>query len=258
VPIYVLYSGRAIDAAAFTAAFDTLADDFHVSTAGGHPVWRWLNGDLVIADWYRSRGQQLAWDTLIVAQWDMLVLAPVDRLFASLKRDEILLSGTRSIAEVEQWWSWVKPSETAHRRRYELFLQHIRSRFGLTDPPLCCVFVVVCLPRKFLVEFAQHATDDGFVEYRVPIYAQAFRTRFADASRFPVWIQEDPNARWYQQRARALNGFGREISLATMIVNLAECGGARIFHPVRRPLSAIAAAGPFTVALMAASATRGR
>lgn len=255
VPLYVLYSGRAIDSQLFATAMEGLADDFYSCSLRAHSAWRWLNGDLIVADWHRMRGRSLNWDTVVLVQWDMLVLGHVADVFRHLKRDEILLSGTRPIAEVEDWWGWTKRDDAAHRTRYEQFLAEMKSRFAFSHEPLCCVFVVACLPRAFLDPYESEASDSGFLEYRVPIYAQALGIPFADASKFSVWIQEDPGARWYHLRARALNGFGREISNITMLFNLAWPWGTRLFHPVRRSVPDVR--GPALASVVAMSIGRG-
>lgn len=233
-PIYVLFSGRSLDEQDFARAMASLIDDFYAYKVPTHPAWRWLNGDLVIAEWFRARGRLLSWDTIAVVQWDMLVLGSVDRVFEGLKADQILLSGTRPIREVEGWWSWVNRDHVAHRARFEQFVTHLGTTFGSLREPFCCVFVVACLPRTFLTLYERYASDAGFLEYRVPMYAQALGIPFADSVRFPVWIREDPRARWYNVRARALNGFGREIAWSIIALQMSLPNGSRLFHPVRR------------------------
>jgi hypothetical protein len=64
-----------------------------VAAEGAYPGdrdrrWKWRNGDVLITDWFAGRGESLSWDTLVVAQWDMLVFAAVDQLFSHVAKEK--------------------------------------------------------------------------------------------------------------------------------------------------------------------------
>jgi len=196
----------------------------------------------MIARWYRERGRQLPWDTVVVVQWDMLLMGALEELFAALKKDELLLSGLRPVREVEDWWFWPdhgSPRDGSTKAKYRLFLEHVRDRYGYDAEPLCCLFIVACLPRSFLDRYSDiEKPEIGFLEYKLPIYGQIFGTRFCEGHPYrPCW--PDPGSRPPSDRDQILNAKGRGTSLALVARELLDRGGARIFHPFygRYPLS---------------------
>jgi len=243
-PIYVLYGGEPEDAPRFRELFGGEVDDFYVFDeahpegaedsntvfrAGKH--WKYLFGDLLIAAWYRDRGRELEWDTVVVVQWDMLVYGRLRDVFACLGEGEALFSGLRPIAEVEDHWTWVAPSNPRERKKYEAFLAHVRERYGFEGEPEGYVAVVTCLPRVFLEQFARIERPElGFLEYRLPIYARAFGVAICRDHPFrPWWGAVEPYSARHTLRARP-----DEISALTILRNLRRSDGARVFHPYWR------------------------
>ena len=243
-PIYVLFGGEPDQAGGFRVALEGLHDDFYVFTGAppegseellasfrGGAYWKYFYGDLLIASWYRERGHELAWDTVVVVQWDMLVFGSLDEVFRGLKPGEILLSGLRPIREVEEDWGWVSPHNPPARSMYEDFLQHVRERYGFQGDPRGCLAIVLALPRAFLEPFSRIEEPQlGFIEYRLPIYAQAFGIPFCTDHDFhPWWGAVDPLQRNSTLRARPA-----EIEVPTILKNLRREDGARVFHPYWR------------------------
>lgn len=229
--IYGLYGGPVERSGEFAESLGRWLDDFYCFDARPEPEWKWRNGDLVIAEWFRRRGRALAWDSVVVVQWDMLVLAPVDRLFAGLPKDAVLLSGAASIESEGQKWAWVTAPEA--RPRYGRFLAHLRERYGYRDEPMFCIFIVVVLSRAFLEKYS--SIDDpelGFIEYRVPMYAQAFGIPVVSDPRFTPSVEDVPTLRESDRSEVALT-VERAISLRTVWKHMARPRGARVFHPFR-------------------------
>jgi hypothetical protein len=161
----------------------------------------------------------------------MLIFAAVDQLFSHVVKDQILLSGLRPISEVEEWWYWVRGAEQDEYRR---FVAHVRERYNFAAPPLCFLFVVACLPRIFLKQYtAIDRRDLGFLEYRMPIYAQIFRTTFCAAGSFRPWWAADPATSNIPQRERVLNPGMELVETKTILSELRRPDGARLFHPFR-------------------------
>lgn len=145
------------------------------------------SGDLLLTHWYRERGKDLDWDTVLIVQWDMLMFGAVEQLFSMLQKNQILLSGLRPIAEVEHEWSWVSPKVPDRRQQYLEFLEHIRQTYHYNQDPLGCLFIVVCLPRIFLDRYSSiEQPEREFLEYRIPMYAQVFGIPFAKLTRFTL------------------------------------------------------------------------
>jgi len=232
-PIYGLYGGDPKEADGYRLILGKYLDDFYVFNQKRDTNWKWLHGDLLITDWYCERGIGLPWDTIVIVQWDMLVLGPVGNLFSMLKKDQILLSGLRPIREVEQKWEWVSPDNPDSRERYLRFLEYVKKDFSFDQEPLCCLFIVVCLSRSFLEKYSRVEQPElGFLEYRVPIYAQIFKTSFCIEHLFePWWDDIDP----FRQDL-ALNAVSRNVSRLTILRHLMNPKGARIFHPYSRIL----------------------
>ena len=84
--LYVLYGGDLAEADRFREALDEYSDDFYAFSADWSAERKWLHGDQMIATWHRDRGANLPWDTIFIAQWDILMLEPLDRLCAGLRR----------------------------------------------------------------------------------------------------------------------------------------------------------------------------
>ncbi len=244
VAIYVLYGGDPTEAGVFRDALDPYADDFYafedapppgaeeldvLFRGGAH--WKYYYGDLLIAAWFRDRGSALEWDSITVVQWDMLVFGRIAEVFRCLRPDEALFSGLRPISEVEDAWAWTSPAQPRERAQYTGFLDHVREWYDYADEPLGYVAVVTCLPRSFLVRFCEIERPElGFLEYRLPIYAQIFGTRLCTEHPFrPWWGAVEPYDPDHTLRARPV-----EISALTIWRELQDPDGARVFHPYWR------------------------
>jgi hypothetical protein len=244
-PIYGLYGGDIEAASRFQYLLAPYLNDFYVFTANQDSYWKWIQGDLMITQWYRDRGKGLAWDTIVVIQWDMLVFGSIDQIFSMLKPDQLLLSGLRPIREVEADWGWVTPKIPDRRQRYLEFLEHVRKTYNYQSDPLGCLFIVVCFPRVFLDQYSNVEQPElGFIEYRIPIYAQIFGTSFCENHPFQAWwVDVDPifwaknpikqamNSLSLRFNPIPLNPAKREISLIPIYRHLNTQTGARIFHP---------------------------
>jgi hypothetical protein len=235
-PIYGLYGGDPSEADRYRQTLGEYLDDFYVFDQERDKKWKWLHGDLMIADWYSKRGIELSWDTVVVVQWDMLVFGPIHRIFSMLRTDQILLSGLRPVKEVAQKWDWVSPDYPDRQEKYFSFLGYVKENFSFDQEPMCCLFIVVCLPRSFLEKYSQVDQPElGFLEYRVPMYAQIFQIPFCvDHSFDPWWDDIDP----FRQDL-ALRPVPRGISRRTMLRHLLNPKGSRVFHPYfkRAPIS---------------------
>ena len=240
-PIYCLFGGEAEDIEEYRTRLGPLVDDFYAFQGGPPPGseellagfrggvwWKYIYGDLLLGAWYRERGHELEWDTVVVIQWDMLLYGPVDDAFACLERGQILLSGLRPIAEVREGWGWLDAGGPAGRPMYDEFLEHIQERYGYDAEPHCCVAVVLALPREFLRRFSEIERPElGFMEYRLPMYAQAFGIPFCTEHPFRPWWGAVEKYSWnHTLRARP-----REIWALTIHHNVFHKEGARVFHP---------------------------
>lgn len=243
--IYGLYGGELDTIDDFKFLLGEYLDDFYAFTVNKDPTWKWLQGDLMLSHWYQERGQNLSWDSLVIIQWDMLIFGSVKNLFSMLQKDHILLSGLRPIQEVENDWMWVTPKNPQLRSCYLEFLDYIKVTYDYVQDPLGCIFIVVCLPRIFLDLYVKINNPElGFIEYRIPIYAQIFKIPFCKTHSFNAWwVDGDQkyNSKKSAQRLinlwhlrfnpNPLNPTRNDISLLTIYRHLINKTGARIFHP---------------------------
>jgi hypothetical protein len=228
VPIFGLYGGDLDDAPQYEDALRPFLDDFWAFDRPESSKWKWLNGDLMIAAWYETRGRDLDWDHVFVAQWDLLVLQSLEELLPPLEPDQVLLSSVLPVAAVEPAWVW---SRGGHEPEYRRFLDGITAQFGPVEP-LSCVFVIACLPRRLLEAYASlEPRDTGFVEYRLPTLAASIGLRFVDDDRFTAWRPADPLQRTAPRRQRFLNGSRHAVRLPAVLTELRRSDGARLFHP---------------------------
>ncbi len=246
--IYGLYGGNPDAASHYQSLLAPYLNDFYAFTEDRDSLWKWLQGDLLLTHWYRERGKDLDWDTVVIVQWDMLVFGAVEDLFSMLKKDQILLSGLRPIAEVEQDWTWVAPKVPERRHQYLEFLTHVRETYHYHHEPLGCLFIVVGLPRIFLDKYSSVEQPElGFIEYRIPMYAQIFGIPFCENHPFQAWwVDVDPsfqaknplkravNALHLKLNPNPLNPARRDISLIPIYRHLCSQTGARIFHPYQQ------------------------
>jgi len=235
IAIYGLYGGAVDEYLEYQSLLSDYLDDFYVFDQPKSSSWKWHLGDLLITDWYTQRGKNLDWDTIIIVQWDMLIFGSIDELFAGLAKDEILLSGLRPVQEVEDAWGWTSATiNPNNREQYLNFLNYVRNKYNYSQEPLCCLFIVVCLPKSFLDKYAVSVIEEaelGFLEYRVPIYAQIFGTPFFTNHNFNPYWEVLPTS---TNNMKTLNAKRIDVGILTIINNLLKSDGVKVFHPYRK------------------------
>lgn len=224
--IYGLYGGPQKKALFFRRVLGNYLDDFYVSSFHS-PDWKWMNGDLVILDWYAKRGRRLSWDSIAVVQWDMLVFGPLRKIFKGIKKNEIFLSGFRTItSKIERRWDWTKP-RGAERANYLRFLEYVRKNYGYRAKARICLFILQVFPRAFFERYLRVKNRNvGMLEYKIPTYAKIFD--------IPVF-RKNLGVQWDGgKKNRPLNAIPREIGAAYIKRQLRKRGGWRVFHPYYR------------------------
>lgn len=230
LPVYGLYGGPLADAPFFAAQLGPLLDDFWSYPDAAERDWKWRHGDLVLARWHADRGEALEWDTVFVAQWDMVVTAPLADVLPPLARGQMILSGLRPVREVESWWQWTRWENTG--AEYRAFLASVEARHGPVPDPQCCQFIGLVLPRQFLAPYAGIDQPElGFLEYKVPIYAQAFGIPLLPDTCFHPYWPEDPAMAGAPRSAMLLHAWRNPVRLPVMAAEAHRPGGRRVFHP---------------------------
>ena len=229
VPCYGLFGGPRDQVAAFRTALGPLLDDFWAYPGDEEPTWKYRNGDIVLQSWFDDRGTTLLWDTVFVAQWDMVLLTSIEDLLPPMGRDDMLLSGLRPMQEVEAWWHWTRGH---HGGEYREFMEKIQAQFGAVPEPQCCQFIGVVAPRRFFERYAEVAHDElGFLEYKIPVYAQVFGIRLVADTCFRPWWAEDPAMAGAGRTDRLVHAWPTSVKLPVMLYEAARPGGRRVFHP---------------------------
>jgi hypothetical protein len=223
VPVYGLFGGRRLPAAVLRQLVGV--DGVYVSR--GSERWNWQHGDLALAAWYRAEGMNLDFDVLHVVEWDLLLVAPLDVLYASVPADTVGLTALTPVTELEGEWTWLRKAEP--RREWEALLAIARERWGYDGKPYGCLAAGPSFPRAFLEAYA--AADPpalGNDELRVPLFAQILGFELADTRLRGPWRGEREHELFHLR--------AHEIELTTIRAELAKHDGARAFHPVRRRL----------------------
>jgi hypothetical protein len=225
-PVYGLYGGPEEEAASFERALGPRLDDFYVATRQPDPYLKWLQGDLEIVEWFEARGRALAWSSLAVVQWDLLVKAPLDRLLPGLGPAHLYFTGLRALdPALESRWYWTRQGN--HQRSYHRFRAQIARSFGFHGTPLCCLFIFAVLTRAFLEVYARDAPRlSGFLEYKLPTLARLHGFSCLVGDLGVLW---DPVE---QPAPRPLRALPEAVPRSYIEAELARPDGFRLFHPV--------------------------
>jgi hypothetical protein len=223
VPVFGLFGGRRLPAALLRQLVGI--DEVYVSR--GSERWNWQHGDLALAAWYRAEGSKLDFDILHVVEWDLLLVAPLEALYASVPAGTVGLTALTPVAELQGEWTWLRKAEP--REEWEALLATAREKWGYDGEPHGCLAAGPSFPRAFLEAYA--AIDPPTLcndELRVPLFAQILGFELADTRLRGAWRGEREHDLFH------LRDF--EIELTTVRAELAKADGARAFHPVRRKL----------------------
>lgn len=229
IPIYGLYGGPLSQRSRFATALGPLLDDFWVFPDELDEQWKWRHGDIMLSRWFSQRGEGLQWDSVFLAQWDLVVVSPLARLLPPLRPGDMLISGLRPIHEVEAWWQWMRGEA---RVEYDAFLAQIASRYGPVEDPLCCQFIGLVAPRTFMARYA--AIDEpelGFLEYKIPIYAQVFGIALVPDTCFRPWWPEEPATSGASRADTLVHAWRTPVRLPVMMAESLRPHGRRLFHP---------------------------
>ncbi len=221
--IFGLYGGEISKVEEYESKLGKYLDDFYIFSGKTDNDWKWINGDLMILDWYDKRGRDLDWDSIVVVQWDMLIFDSLVKQFSEIKEGEIFLSGIRYIDdELENKWDWIKHG-SKDRQNYLNFLNYIKEKFGYVDKPMASLFIFEIIPRVFFDKYLTIGNKEiGMLEYKVPIYSQLFKIPF---------YTKDIGVRWHSREISPLNAIPEEIPDKYIKDQLLQDNGWRIFHP---------------------------
>lgn len=227
--IYGLFGGEKNESDKYKKLLGNYLDDFYVSPFENNR-WKWINGDLMILDWFQKKGTDLEWDSIAIVQWDVLVFNSIKKQFEEIKKDEIYLSGTRILdKEIENRWDWTRPGGK-EMNNYIQFLKYIRKNFGYKSDVFCCKFIFQIFPRLFFEKYLTVKDKEiGMLEYKIPLYAKIFNIPF---------FEKDIGVWWFDTKRiiknNPLNAGRKEINQLFIEAELKKKNGFRLFHPYFR------------------------
>ncbi|HTZ08592.1 MAG TPA: hypothetical protein VMB72_05955 [Acidimicrobiales bacterium] len=227
--LYGVYGGPPAEAARFRSALAPWLDDFWAFPDDSDPGWKWRHGDIMLSRWFTERGGALGWDSVFLAQWDLVVVAPLARLLPPMGPGDMLVSGVRPVRQVEAWWQWVRGDR---RAEYLEFLAHVTAAFGPVEDPLCCQFIGVVAPRGFMERYAGIDRPElGFLEYKLPIYTQVFGVPLVPDTCFRPWWPEEPATAAAPRAEKLVHAWPTPVRPSVVWAEAHRPGGRRLFHP---------------------------
>lgn len=219
--IYGLFGGKKGDSENFKEELKEYLDDFYFSPFEDEH-FKWINGDLVLLDWYEKRGKVMDWDSVVIVQWDMLVFDSFAKQFPNFRKNQIFLSGLRPLEKyIESRWDWTKDKK--ERKNYINFLKYLKSDFNYSGDLLCCLFILEIFPKIYFERYSKVKDKKiGMLEYKTPIYAKIFGIPF---------YEKDMGVWWFGKKQKPLNAVPKEVSENYIVEELKRPNGWRIFHP---------------------------
>ncbi len=223
VEIYGLFGGDINEAKNYEKELESYLDDFYTYIKNIDERYKWIHGDLMILDWYENCGRNLNWDSLVIVQWDLLLFINIDILFNGIKKDEIFLSGLRNLdSSLEEKWHWTR-RDKEYRKDYLDFLHYIEKEYGYKESPSCCLFILQVFPRIFFEQYLKVKNKElGFLEYKIPMYANIFNIPF---------YEKELGVKWHDNDFQPMNAKKDEINTDYIKKELDKKDGYRVFHP---------------------------
>ena len=151
------------------------------------------------------------------------------KLLPPLAPGDMLLSGLRPVRDVEAWWLWTQGEARRGVRRLlgarGGSLRHGRGAHVLSVHRLVA-------PRDFLARYGGIDEPElGFLEYKVPAYAQAFGIPLVPDTCFRPWWPEEPATSQAGRTASLVHAWPTPVRLPVMLYESLRPGGRRAFHP---------------------------
>lgn len=232
--IYGLYGGEEKEEEIFRKRLGKYLDDFYMSKEKDS-FKKWIEGEMVLVEWYKNRGKNLKWDSVVMAQWDLLSFKSFKKIFEGIKKDEIYLPNYGVVdPDFEERWSWTSkkkdderpkgnPNKPYGRKMYLEFKEHVNKNYKFNEYLPVSIFMIAVLPRIFFKRFSGLKNKKlGFLEYKLPTYAKIFGIK-----RFGRELDEISKC----QNDFPMNAEEKEILKQDIELELSKPKGFRIFHP---------------------------
>lgn len=235
VKVYGLYGGHEhvyeILGAPLRALLRPWVED--VFCIGGRTAfWKRSHTDLAVRDWYRGIGHTFEFDAIAVFQWDLLTLAPLSELYASVPDGALGVTALAPLSAVGERWHWLRYS--SWRSQLESLQRQLDREYGFREEPHASLGPGSLLPRAFLEAYAASDVPElCHDEVRLPLYGRALGFDVVDNGLYGRWF--DP------AEERFFNADKHPIARDVVRAELARSGGRRAFHPYVRPFPVVGA-----------------
>lgn len=236
VKIFAYYTGSPENRVTAAEAVEGFVDDYYAFPFDRPARWRWQHFDQMLVVWFEKRGRELEWDTVFLVQWDMLVAAPIQKIYPELMPNQALLTPVRCMSEIEDTWFHAQPENSD----LQGFRHWLKVRFGYNDEIYATPVVIAGLPRCFFVAALDRGyPETGYIEYTLPTMMYVYGIEVAYDTRYEVW--------WNPESVEGCRPVGCTVSVdqvqiprSQMYEELSRADGNRIFHPIVRPIPSFA------------------
>ncbi len=187
--IYWLYGWQKSQENKFKDRLNKYLDNFY-TTPEKNSFKKWIHGDLYLLDRYENIWKKLKWDSIFLAQRDMLIFEPIKNIFNGIKKDEILLphydiitkkiENNRYRTSVKNYNKKQNTDKTKihMRKNYLWFKKYIKKKYWFIDKLPRTIFMTAIMPKIFFEKYKTvKDIEIGFLEYKIPTYAKIFKIK---------------------------------------------------------------------------------
>lgn len=232
--IYWLYGWSKSQENKFKKKLNKYLDNFY-TTPEKNSFKKWIHGDLYILDRYQKIWKKLEWDSIILAQRDLLIFQPIKDIFKWIKKDEIFLPHHDLITkkvESNRYRTSIKSYNNKQdtdkikihmRKNYLEFKKYIKEEYWFQSTLPRIIFMTAILPRIFFEKYQTvKEIKIGFLEYKIPTYTKIFKIK-----RFKKYLWE----KIIPVDKCPMNADAIEIKKEYIASQLKRKNWRRIFHP---------------------------
>jgi len=178
--------------------------------------------------WYRQEGRQLAFDMLHLVEWDLLLLASLDRIYGETGRNGVALTGLTPLERIQGHWYWT--SVEPYAAQWRQLRERVRARHGWDGPYFACQGPANAFSKAFLERYSQEEIPElVHEELRLPLYAGALGFEVAGLPHIYREIKDPGEMKFFNCEKLAINQL-------RIRWELLKPSGRRVFHPYRKPL----------------------
>jgi hypothetical protein len=190
------------------------------------PHWKWQNGDLSLLMWYRQEGRHIPFDMLHLVEWDLLLLASLDRIYGETGREGVALTGLTPLERIQQNWAWT--SAEPHATEWRQLREHVRDRYRWDGPHFACQGPANAFSKAFLERYSQEDIPElVHEELRIPLYARVLGFEVAGLPRIYREIKDPKEMKFFNCESQL-------IKERVIRWELLKPWGRRVFHPYRK------------------------